>query len=151
MHVWRQTHKKNKAIWAAALKVEQLGTLLAKYWMAAANQFWEIRTQLITSISGNADQNFEVVCAWQRCNPMTITHYTVFKAILKQWWSVSLVKEISPQYLLLFTGIRLCCLDSLVFLSSLKVSEMSKMSLNANTCSVHSKWEKMFSNVEKIV
>ena len=81
------------------------------------------------------DQTSEAVCAWQQCCPMTNTHYTVFKEILKQLWNVSLVKEIPPQYLLLFTRITACCLDSLVFLSCLKVSEMSKMSLNANTCS----------------
>lgn len=50
-----------------------------------------------------------------------ITHYTVFKEILRQFWSVDLVKEISPKYLLLFTRITACCLDLLVFLSFLKV------------------------------
>lgn len=130
--------KKNMAMWATALKVEQLGTLPAKYWMAAANQFWEIRTRLITSrpISGKAHQNFEVACAWQVCNPTMTAHYTVFKEILKQWCNVSLVKKISPQYLPLFSGITACCLDSLAFSSRLEVWETSKMSLNANTCSV---------------
>lgn len=54
------------------------------------------------------------ICAWQWCSPMMITHYKVFMEILKQWWNVSLVKEISAQYLLSFTGITARCLDSFV-------------------------------------
>lgn len=133
VHSEKKIFPQKKAIRATSLIDEQLGTALAKYWMAPDNQSAEIRPQLITSISGNAHQNFEVVCAWQQCNAMMITHYRVFKKILKHWWHVSL--EIPLQYLLLFAGITARCLESL--LSSLKVCEMSKMSLNANTCSVY--------------
>lgn len=52
------TAKKN----ATPLKVEQLGTLPAKYWMAAAIQFWRIGAHLITCIFENAQQSYENVC-----------------------------------------------------------------------------------------
>lgn len=42
--VFLKTKSQKHELQAPALRVEQLGKVLAKYWMATASQFWEIRT-----------------------------------------------------------------------------------------------------------